>query len=355
MVAKIIQNYFNCTNVLKKYNIKMIKNINVLLSAVSVFVLLVLGSCRYDKEIPQKPTEKKETGSVVCDGKCREDKQEEENEKKKKEDEEKKKTEEEQTKVEEEKRKDEERKQKEKEEDEKRKRDEVAKKGKPFIAMLWVSDDNKIYIPLNEQYLDKYNYTVMWKNIDKPNLKGEAHVGNDRNINKGIINVPETGDYRVEIKGDFPAIYYNNREGNGDGAQNLIRIEQWGGIEWETMNKAFAGCKNLQITAKDAPDLSRVRDMSYMFEAAWHINQPINHWDVSNVAFMKGMFKNAANFNQPLDKWNVSNVTDMKEMFYNAVSFNQSLNNWNVSNVKYKDNMFLGAKTFDKKNISSWK
>jgi len=337
----------------------MMKNINVLFSAILVFVFLALGSCRNDKEIPPKQLDKTEE----CDKKCQEEKQKkEEDEKKKQQEEEKKKTEEEQKKKEEENRKEEERKQKEKEEEEKRKGDEVAKKkDSPFIFVMFVGDNNgkKIKIPLNDQFLDRYNFDVKWKGIDtgsynNTEFKGEVHIGNDNNINKGVIYVPKEGDYRVEITGDFPAIYFNNIDAPTE--YELLRIEQWGGIQWETMNRAFAGCRNLKITAKDAPDLSKVRDISYMFENAWRITGNFNHWDVSNIGSMKGMFKGASAFNQPIDKWDVGNVQNMSLMFYDAKLFNQSLNNWNVSNVYHKNDMFSGAKSFNNKNLpNSWK
>ena len=54
-------------------------------------------------------------------------------------------------------------------------------------------------------------------------------------------------------------------------------------------------------------------------------NQPLNNWNVSKVKDMVFMFYNASSFNQPLNNWNVSNVTDMDSMFYEATSFNQPL------------------------------
>ena len=55
---------------------------------------------------------------------------------------------------------------------------------------------------------------------------------------------------------------------------------------------------------------------------------------MSKVTDMSYMFQGADSFNQPLNKWNVSKVTNMGGMFYDASSFNQPLNNWNVSTIK---------------------
>ena len=56
----------------------------------------------------------------------------------------------------------------------------------------------------------------------------------------------------------------------------------------------------------------------------------ISHWDVSRVTDMSKLFENMRNFNEDISKWNVSNVTTMESMFYDASSFNQPLNDWDV-------------------------
>ena len=91
-------------------------------------------------------------------------------------------------------------------------------------------------------------------------------------------------------------------------------------------NEQFAGIADW--------DVSRVEDMTGVFEGAKKFNQPLNNWDVSNVTDMHWMFRGAKTFNQPLNNWDVSNVTDMACMFFEATTYNQPLNNWDVSNVE---------------------
>ena len=62
----------------------------------------------------------------------------------------------------------------------------------------------------------------------------------------------------------------------------------------------------------------------------------------------------ATSFNQPLNKWNVSKVTDMSFMFEDARSFNQPLNNWNVSKVTYMYDMFEEATSFNQPLHAPW-
>jgi surface protein len=100
-------------------------------------------------------------------------------------------------------------------------------------------------------------------------------------------------------------------------------------------------------------DVSRVTDMSELFENKSNFNENINNWDVSNVQNMDGMFSEATSFNQPLNNWDVSNVQGMNSMFSEATSFNQPLENWNVSNVERMAGMFLGATSFNQP-LNNW-
>ena len=72
-------------------------------------------------------------------------------------------------------------------------------------------------------------------------------------------------------------------------------------------------------------DVSRVTDMSRIFQSMYSFNQDISKWDVSRVTEMNRMFYLAKSFNQDISKWDVSRVTDMIMMFADAESFDQSL------------------------------
>ena len=160
----------------------------------------------------------------------------------------------------------------------------------------------------------------------------------------------KAGTYTVEIWGDFPRIHFGNWRSN----DKIISIEQWGTITWLSMNGAFHGCRSLVINATDAPDLSQVTDMSYMFQGATAFDSDISHWDVSRVTTdMNGMFREATAFNQSLSAWNVSRVIHMSQTFQEASSFNQDLSGWNVSSVTDMSYMFQGATAFDQ-DLSDW-
>lgn len=168
-----------------------------------------------------------------------------------------------------------------------------------------------------------YNYDVDWGDgTTSSGLTGST-----------THTFPSAGNYVIKISGAFPRIYFNN---GGDKAK-LLEVQNWGNIAWTSMQNAFFGCSNMDITATDAPDLSSVTDLRSMFNGATSLNRPLN-WDTSNVTFMSNMFTNAYSFNQTLN-WDTSSVTTMGAMFFNATSFNQLLN-WDISNVASMAFMF---------------
>lgn len=199
-----------------------------------------------------------------------------------------------------------------------------------------ISRDNQIAIPTIGF---GYQYTVDWGD-------GDVETG----LTSDAIHSYKTpGVYKISITGKFPAIYFNNA---GD-REKILSVDQWGGINWKSMTRAFFGCSNLKVVAKDAPNLKEVKDMSGMFEEAINFNQSINHWDVSNVQNMSRLFKDTPLFNQRLDKWKVNQVTDMTGLFWGTSSFNQKISNWNVSNVNKMSYMFWNAKAFNQE-IGKW-
>ena len=185
----------------------------------------------------------------------------------------------------------------------------------------------------------------------------------------------EAGNHTVSISGNFTQIRLS---GDAANAAKLQSIDQWGNITWTTVVGAFEGAVNMTYNAADAPDLSgvdsmifmfyeahsfdgnlsawdvsSVTGMSSMFERASSFNGSLSGWDVSSVTGMDGMFRNAASFNQPLNDWNVSSVTDMNYMFYDADSFNGDLSGWDVSSVTSMLSMFYDAHSFNG-SLSGW-
>lgn len=182
-----------------------------------------------------------------------------------------------------------------------------------------------------------FNYDVDWNNdgvFEETNLTNSAtHTYNQH------------GNYTIRIRGKFPHINFSNSSESA----KLIEIQQWGAIEWESMEGSFAGCKNLKILAQDDPNLSLTESTKQMFQNASSVNPTnIGNWNTSNIKNMAHMFQNAISFNQDIGNWDVSNVVDMTSMFQGSRIFNQDLRNWDTSKVETVENMFSGAVTFNR-------
>ena len=100
-------------------------------------------------------------------------------------------------------------------------------------------------------------------------------------------------------------------------------------------------------------NISKITNISRLFENYKDVPWSLNNWDVSNVTNMNRLFANCKNFNQPLDKWDVSNVTNMNELFAGCTNFNQPLNNWDVSNVTNMDSLFYNCTNFNQP-LNNW-
>jgi surface protein len=200
----------------------------------------------------------------------------------------------------------------------------------PFIT-TWNTENagatssGQVLIPTTET---GYNYTVYWEEAGNPANNGNAGPFDDLTM-PHILDFGAPGIYRVEISGDFPRIHFNN----DDDRLKILTIEQWGDIQWISMQNAFYGCANLTVPATDAPNLTGVTNLNSMFSDATSFNQPVGHWNVSNVTNMGTMFFNASAFNQDLSAWNVALVETTNQMFQDAASFDQSLGSWNIGNV----------------------
>lgn len=114
---------------------------------------------------------------------------------------------------------------------------------------------------------------------------------------------------------------------------------------------------NTNLSAKwqfgELTDVSKVTNMSKMFNNAPKFNFNISNWNVANATNMSYMFYNGRQFNQDLSSWDVGNVTNMSNMFSDARKLNKDISNWNVGNVTNVKRMFNNAYIFNQP-IGSW-
>ncbi|MGM0580778.1 MAG: BspA family leucine-rich repeat surface protein [Bacteroidota bacterium] len=172
--------------------------------------------------------------------------------------------------------------------------------GLPFIT-VWQTDstgisaDNEIVIPsVGSQH------RIEWEEVGN-----ESNNGVGFGTGQDTLTFTNAGTYRVKLYagGGLEQFQFNN---TGDKAK-LTGIEQWGEIGWTALDSAFMGCENLTYSASDAPDLSLVSDLSYMFSGAKNLDANLEAWDISNINDMSGMLDSTAiseqNYESSLRGW----------------------------------------------------
>ena len=213
-------------------------------------------------------------------------------------------------------------------------------KGRPFITRWKGAAGKELYIPIKGE-----NYKLVIKKADGTVLKTETSL-------TGFYRyIPtKSGELLIEAGPEGVtsfAFFYKS-------AEALLCVEQFGTVQWQRMQNAFSGCKNMQFASGiDTPDLSKVTNMQSMFSGCTSFNQPLNSWDVSKVTDMSYMFSDCTSFNQPLNSWDVSKVNNMNAMFSGCTSFNQPLNSWDVSKVNSMSSMFSGCTSFNQP-LNNW-
>ena len=214
----------------------------------------------------------------------------------------------------------------------------------PFVTTWQIDGNNQIIIPLMG---DGYDFYIDWGD---ENIEYRYDPSGD--ISHTYLN-SVSDNYTVTITPKtftgFPRIYLNEFSNSN----LLLEIKQWGGGEWSNMNNSFSGASNLQITANDIPNLSRVTDLSSMFYNNSSLNSDLSGWDVSHVTDMNSMFNGASSFNQNIGNWKVLSVTNMSAMFNGAAAFNQNIGNWKVLNVTDMNSMFNSASSFNR-DLIGW-
>ena len=178
----------------------------------------------------------------------------------------------------------------------------------------------------------------------------------DGNVETGVVDTqthtyPSAGVYDIKVTATTGRVLFNN----GGDKSKLLDIKNWGTCEWTSMENAFKGCNNLDVTATDIPNFNSVTETIAMFYDCFSLiaNPSIGNWDVSNVTYMNHMLDDARAFNQPIGDWDTSSVTDMSYMFNGARAFNQPIGDWDTSSVTDMSYMFNGARAFNQP-IGDW-
>ncbi len=229
------------------------------------------------------------------------------------------------------------------------------------------------------------NYKIVWEEVGFPSHTGTMNdvTSTERIlIDFGTPLNPNAAEakYRVKVSngnGTFRQIKFGKNVisssliadipviSTSGSTNKIVEIEQWGNIQWTSMNNAFAQCMNMELTATDSPDLSNVTDVSMMFNNAYNFKgaPSMANWDTSTIQNFKYMFGYIStppigfplieSFNAPIGSWNLSSAEDLSYMFTRRKAFNQNLNNWNVSKVTNMAYMFAETQAYNQP-MNNW-
>ncbi|WP_461533045.1 BspA family leucine-rich repeat surface protein [Sinomicrobium sp.] len=208
--------------------------------------------------------------------------------------------------------------------------------GDAFITTWEVTDEDRMVEIIVNPNVSGYNFTVDW---------GDGNVSENQNGNLNHHYADGANEYTITISGDFPALYQPGPK--------LKTIEQWGNLEWKSMEGAFSATVDLLIKDTRAPNLSHVTNMIRMFANSEGFQGDLGNWDVSKVTTMMELFAGAKNFSANIRDWQPVSVTNMTRMFASTEGFQEDLSSWDVSKVTTMEEMFAGAKDING-SLAGW-
>lgn len=226
----------------------------------------------------------------------------------------------------------------------------------------------------NDDFVLEFRFQGRDRTLQLPFYGGAAQVqvewGDGTIDNKTKHTYNDEGDFTVRISGKMNGFGFGvpkhelktNRDQlvpytNTPSGQewSLIRIKQWGCVNFGNRGGNFFSCENLQPSTdiSDIPDLTGISNLKHMFFLASNVSLDLSKWDVSRVTNMTGMFHSAGAFDSDLSKWDVGRVTNMSEMFASSTVFTSDLSTWNVSRVTDMSEMFKDAAAF-RSDLTAW-
>ena len=143
-------------------------------------------------------------------------------------------------------------------------REHLYENTRPFIVLVeTLEDDVTVEIALNRK-IEKEGGADINYSLDCDNDGIYEKISQDEDIH---CEYSAKGQHVINIKSDSLALHLCKRE-MVLSSYHMIDIKQWGDISWRTMEYFAKDCKKIQISARDAPDLSNVRSMKGMFFVA---------------------------------------------------------------------------------------
>lgn len=158
----------------------------------------------------------------------------------------------------------------------------------PYRTLWNVGSNKQLYLPTDG------NVQYYW---ERTTPSGSEYLGSPKGSGSAehtpFIDFPEEGTYRIWLypigEHPFTRVTFG---GNYPYRDNLLRVEQWGKIQWTSFESAYQACKNLRFTGiVDIPNLENVGRMDYAFALTEIEDIPhIRGWQTGHATSMRSMF-----------------------------------------------------------------
>lgn len=244
-----------------------------------------------------------------------------------------------------------------------------------FIMLIDATVDGDFTVRTNTTGFT-YDYNVDWGD-------GNTTTGATGNVTHTFVG--GASSYVVKISensaGGFPRIYFAN---NAADDTKLLEIQNWGTNQWASMDSAFDGCVNMDITATDEGDFSNVTSWHEAFKgcssmttsglsANWVSSNAtiltemfqdcialttcdVSNWDTSNVQYFVSVFSGDTLVgNIDVSNWDTGSALSFYSCFYKCESFTSlDVSNWNVSSVVDMQGIFRQCVLLTSLDVSNW-
>lgn len=125
----------------------------------------------------------------------------------------------------------------------------------------------------------------------------------------------------------------------------------------DIISKKYQNNKKEDMLDLNDIDVSKVTDLSYLFELIKPKRVDMNMWDTSRVTDIHGLFwDNDVVEEIHIEDWDVSNVKTAYGAFYFCENVKElNLNKWNFKSCEEFDLMFKGCEKLDTHFTDNWK
>lgn len=195
-------------------------------------------------------------------------------------------------------------------------------------------------------YTGQYYFVVDWGD-------GTTETFTDGGNNTTHL-YPENKKYTVTITGLIDGFSFGKTAKSKE-PRKLTKVKQWGSVKLGDTDSHFAGCVNMEITAEDAPDLSKTTSLRKSFSDCNSLTSPsgISLWDTSTITTLFRTFQRCYNFKGDISTWDVSNVTSLSGTFIECRNFNVDISGWDTSSVTTLYQTFKKCRDFNQP-VGKW-